>query len=350
MNYVDMHIGDYAEATGHLSALEDGMYWRMLRKYYATERPLPREVEKIQRLVGAKTAEEIDAVAAVLSDFFSLESDGWHQVRCDQVIAEYKAGEPDRAAKKLNEETRSARHRLERRRLFEVLNATGIHAVWNIGIKELRAMVLTNCGEEALKTASNHTSDAPPVTPDASQVDKPATSEGAAPVTAPATPVTGTATPVTATHSPLPINQYPISINTPLPPKGGRRLKTPIEDPEGFLAFYAEYRRKDARADAVKAWRALAPDAELQARMMAAVRGWRWADDPTKIPLPASWIRGVRWEDQGLGTGPAQPTGKPDWVTAAGFSCIEEASNFRCNAANFREFADGKRISEAAAA
>lgn len=139
-------------------------------------------------------------------------------------------------------------------------------------------------------------------------------------------------------------------INTPQPPKGGRRVKTPVEDPDGFAEFYAEYRRKDARADAVKAWRALAPDAELQARMMAAVRGWRWADDPTKIPLPASWIRGARWEDQGLGTGPAQATGKPDWVTAAGFSCIEEASNFRCNAANFHEFADGKRITEATAA
>ncbi|MES1979742.1 MAG: hypothetical protein V4451_17010 [Pseudomonadota bacterium] len=136
----------------------------------------------------------------------------------------------------------------------------------------------------------------------------------------------------------------------PLPPKGGGRVKTPVEDPEGFAAFYAEYRRKDARADAVKAWRALSPDPALQGRIMAAVRAWRWAEDRTKIPLPASWIRGARWEDQSLAVASAQTSSKPDWVIAAGFSCIEEAANFRCNAGNYREFADGQRITAGAGA
>ena len=90
MNYYEHHIGDYAEATSHLSFLEDAAYSRLLRKYYATEKPLPANVAAVQRLIGARSEDERDAVETVLREFFELSEDGWHNKRCDEEIAHYK--------------------------------------------------------------------------------------------------------------------------------------------------------------------------------------------------------------------------------------------------------------------
>src|SRR3546814_18997008 len=96
-----------------------------------------------------------------------------HQYRCDEEIATFLAGKPEREAKKANDETRTKRHREERSELFKVLTDAGQHTPWNINIKELRAMA------EALQAAKPVTPETPPET----QTPKPATP----PVTAPAT-------------------------------------------------------------------------------------------------------------------------------------------------------------------
>lgn len=67
MNYYEHHIGDFTEATAHLTFIEDAAYSRLIRKYYATEKPLPTEVKLVQRLINAKSKEEKNAVASVLS-------------------------------------------------------------------------------------------------------------------------------------------------------------------------------------------------------------------------------------------------------------------------------------------
>ncbi|MCG9064698.1 YdaU family protein [Laribacter hongkongensis] len=90
MNYYEHHIGDYAEATSHLSLLEDAVYSRLIRKYYATEKPLPADMKTVQRLVGARTDEEREAVVMVLEEFFCLQEDGWHNHRCDDEIERYR--------------------------------------------------------------------------------------------------------------------------------------------------------------------------------------------------------------------------------------------------------------------
>jgi uncharacterized protein YdaU (DUF1376 family) len=90
VNYYEHHLGDYAEATAHLSFIEDAAYARCIRKYYASEAPLPAEVKAVQRLIGARSKEERDAVEAILTEFFTLESDGWHNARCDEEIARYQ--------------------------------------------------------------------------------------------------------------------------------------------------------------------------------------------------------------------------------------------------------------------
>lgn len=90
MNYYEHHIGDYSQATSHLSFIEDATYSRLIRKYYATEKPMPSDVKTVQRLVNAKSKEEKNAVELVLNEFFTLTDDGWRQGRCDHEIARFK--------------------------------------------------------------------------------------------------------------------------------------------------------------------------------------------------------------------------------------------------------------------
>jgi uncharacterized protein YdaU (DUF1376 family) len=90
MNYYEHHIGDYAEATAHLTFIEDATYSRLIRKYYATEKPIPVDVKQVQRLINARSKEEKNAVVSVLNEFFTLTDDGWRQERCDHEIARFK--------------------------------------------------------------------------------------------------------------------------------------------------------------------------------------------------------------------------------------------------------------------
>lgn len=90
VNYYEHHLGDYAEATAHLSFIEDAAYSRCIRKYYTTEKALPADISAVQRLVGARSREEKAAVESVLKEFFHLDADGWHNRRCDEEIARFR--------------------------------------------------------------------------------------------------------------------------------------------------------------------------------------------------------------------------------------------------------------------
>ena len=182
MNYYEHHIGDYDKNTSHLTACEDGMYSRMIRRYYDKEKPLPASIDEVRRLMRARTKEEKQAVVAVLAEFFSLQDDGWHNKVCDEVLEKFIAGEPEREVKKANEDNRLKRHRAERAELFKTITDAGEHAPWNIGMEQLREL-------------ANRIKSPPPAT---------------ATETAPATqPATAPATLATATQTPLPIHQSP---------------------------------------------------------------------------------------------------------------------------------------------
>ena len=91
MNYVELHIGDYEKGTSHLTACEDGIYGRLLRRYYDTEAALPVDLKVLQRLVRARTKDEKEAVETILEEFFQRQEDGWRHGRCDEEIAKYQA-------------------------------------------------------------------------------------------------------------------------------------------------------------------------------------------------------------------------------------------------------------------
>lgn len=91
VHYFRLHINDYAQATAHLSMVEDAAYTRLLRKYYADERPLPADIERLQRLVGARSREEKAAVKTILEEFFFLDGEFFRNKRADEELAEYQS-------------------------------------------------------------------------------------------------------------------------------------------------------------------------------------------------------------------------------------------------------------------
>lgn len=226
MNFFDHHIGDYDKNTAHLTACEDGIYHRMIRRYLDKEKPLDADVSRIERVVRARSKEEKQAVHDVLDEFFTLEADGWHNKTCDEKITAYQEGEPEREVKKANEDNRMKRHREERARLFKVVTDAGLHAPWNVGMNELRDL-------------AKRISETPPATAEAPSPVTP-------PATAPATPATATHYPLPTTHLPLPTTQGvkdsvpdgtggkppappPVLPPSPPPDVAAPKLKTPAE-------------------------------------------------------------------------------------------------------------------------
>jgi uncharacterized protein YdaU (DUF1376 family) len=90
MHYYSHNIGDYAQATNHLSLIEDAVYTRLLRRYYAEETPIVDDLKQVCRWVGAKSEEERSAVPVVLTEFFELLDGFWHNKRAEEEIAAYR--------------------------------------------------------------------------------------------------------------------------------------------------------------------------------------------------------------------------------------------------------------------
>lgn len=185
VNWYEHHLRGYDADTQHLSWDQDMAYTRLLRWYYRKEQPVPADLDEACRQVRASDHRE--AVQAVLAEFFELRADGWHRQDCDERIASYRAGEPEREAKKTNEGVRLARHRAERAELFHIINAAGHHRPYNSPIADLRKLA------QELQEAA-----APP-----------AETRNAETLHA-----TGVETPATATHSQSQTHSYITNTNT----------------------------------------------------------------------------------------------------------------------------------------
>jgi hypothetical protein len=87
-----------------------------------------------------------------------------------------------------------------------------------------------------------------------------------------------------------------------------------------FNAFWTSYPRRDGKQAAERAWGKLSPDAELKAKILAAVKrassSPEWRKDGGKfIPYPATYLNGRRWEDQGIVL-PVTTARTDDWTAA----------------------------------
>ena len=86
MNYYSHHIGDYLLDTAHLSILEDGVYRRLIDRYYTTEKPLAKDEAALFRIIRARTNEEKEATRLILDEFFDDTPGGWSHKRCNEEI------------------------------------------------------------------------------------------------------------------------------------------------------------------------------------------------------------------------------------------------------------------------
>jgi uncharacterized protein YdaU (DUF1376 family) len=75
MFFYQFNIGDYQSHTSHLSDLEDLAYRRMLDWCYLHERPLPKNLEQIARLIRMPT--HCECIATVLQEYFKEQKDGF---------------------------------------------------------------------------------------------------------------------------------------------------------------------------------------------------------------------------------------------------------------------------------
>jgi len=90
MNYYQHHIGDFNNATRHLSLVERAIYRDLLDMYYDTEKPIDASnLERLARRLQCATEDQTAALKYVLEEFFTLQDGAYINNRCEREIAEY---------------------------------------------------------------------------------------------------------------------------------------------------------------------------------------------------------------------------------------------------------------------
>jgi uncharacterized protein YdaU (DUF1376 family) len=97
MNYYPHHIGDFNNATRHLTRVERVLYREAIELYYVTENELTSDFNKLARRLLAVTDDEKDALKTILSEFFTLTNTGYYHNRCEHEIAKYRANTSNKA-------------------------------------------------------------------------------------------------------------------------------------------------------------------------------------------------------------------------------------------------------------
>lgn len=90
MNYYQHHIGDFMRDTAHLSPVEECFYRRALDWYYVNEKPLPLDLDQVNRYLRAKTKTDRTAIGIVLSDFFKKTASGFMHSRCEIELEKFR--------------------------------------------------------------------------------------------------------------------------------------------------------------------------------------------------------------------------------------------------------------------
>jgi uncharacterized protein YdaU (DUF1376 family) len=128
MNYVRWNFGDWAVACGGLTPAEEGIYFRLLRWYYANESPLPNDLKALCRLTNVH-GHSLNVVKAILELFFHLQGDTWHHHRADKEIARYHEGAPAREQRKLEAKLRGARYFIGHKAARDFLKSKGVEGL-----------------------------------------------------------------------------------------------------------------------------------------------------------------------------------------------------------------------------
>jgi len=91
MHFYQKNIGDFNNATRHLTRVERSLFSDAIELYYDTEKPLTLDINKLNRLLLANSQDEKDALLVVLAEFFTLTDDGYFNKRCNEEILKYQS-------------------------------------------------------------------------------------------------------------------------------------------------------------------------------------------------------------------------------------------------------------------
>lgn len=141
MKYFQFNIGDWLPATLDMSAIEEGIYCRLLTWYYSHEQPLPLTWRELNKIARCTCPAERAAVQRVVSRFFSITEDGWRHEKAESVLNAYAKTGSMRAAKR---EGNAARQRLSRQRReakWGAVMSMGIEVPLNATIGQLDAVL-----------------------------------------------------------------------------------------------------------------------------------------------------------------------------------------------------------------
>jgi uncharacterized protein YdaU (DUF1376 family) len=97
MNFYPHHIGDFNNATRHLTRVERSVYREAIELYYDTENALTLDVKKLERRLLCFSDEEKSALQSVLSEFFTETEYGYFNERCYLEIEKYRSNTSNKA-------------------------------------------------------------------------------------------------------------------------------------------------------------------------------------------------------------------------------------------------------------
>ena len=91
--------------------------------------------------------------------------------------------------------------------------------------------------------------------------------------------------------------------------KKPHRSKSVESVPEGFDEFWIAYEKKVGKANSIKAWKSIKPDAYLTQLIVASAKTYSSAREQQYRKDPERWLKGRMWQDE---TPSADTTSKPD--------------------------------------
>ena len=91
MHFYQHHIGDFNNATRHLSIIERAIYRDLLDMYYEQESAIDAtDLNKLERRLLIRSTEEKQALEFVLDEFFEKQDDFYFNNRCESEIKQYQ--------------------------------------------------------------------------------------------------------------------------------------------------------------------------------------------------------------------------------------------------------------------
>lgn len=91
MHFYQHHIGDFNNATRHLSIIERAIYRDLLDMYYEQESAIDAsDLTKLQRRLLIRSTDEKQALEFVLEEFFEKQDDFYFNNRCESEIKKYQ--------------------------------------------------------------------------------------------------------------------------------------------------------------------------------------------------------------------------------------------------------------------